>query len=173
MSNDPSTQPPIEPGSQGPGGLPAGPTQPPSDQPPPYATPYPYGSAQQASALTPPPGPPPQQQQSPAPGYPPADPGRYQPASAGSDPVRDHEWRAARKRVEARRGLAAHAATYVVVNLFLIVIWSFSGGGYFWPIWVLAGWGVGLALNIWEVLFRRPVTHADIEREINRGRQGR
>lgn len=74
----------------------------------------------------------------------------------------------ARKRVEARRGLSAHAVAYVVVNLFLVAVWALSGGGYFWPAWVLAGWGVGLALNAWEVLWRRPVTQADIEREMRR-----
>jgi hypothetical protein len=26
----------------------------------------------------------------------------------------------------------------------LIVIWATTGAGYFWPIWPLLGWGVGL-----------------------------
>jgi class 3 adenylate cyclase len=26
----------------------------------------------------------------------------------------------------------------------LIAIWALSGGGYFWPVWPLLGWGVGL-----------------------------
>jgi hypothetical protein len=34
---------------------------------------------------------------------------------------------------------------YVVINLFLIGIWAFSGRGAFWPIWVLLGWGLGMA----------------------------
>lgn len=59
---------------------------------------------------------------------------------------------------------------YLVVNAFLVVVWAFSGGGYFWPTWVLAGWGVGLVLNGWDVLFRRPISEADIDREIRRAR---
>jgi DUF1707 SHOCT-like domain/2TM domain len=34
---------------------------------------------------------------------------------------------------------------YVVINLFLIGIWAFSGRGAFWPIWVMLGWGLGMA----------------------------
>ncbi len=75
----------------------------------------------------------------------------------------------ARKRLEKRRDFTAHAVTYVLVNAMLIGIWAISGGGYFWPAWVLLGWGVGLALNVWDVFFRRPITEADIQREIERG----
>jgi 2TM domain-containing protein len=75
----------------------------------------------------------------------------------------------ARQRVQKRRDLSAHLVTYVVVNLMLVGIWAISGGGYFWPAWVLLGWGVGLVLNIWDVYFRRPVTEADVEREMQRG----
>jgi hypothetical protein len=87
-------------------------------------------------------------------------------------PPSDPERTLARKRVEARRGLSAHAVTYVVVNLFLIAVWAMTGADYFWPAWVLAGWGVGLALNAWDVLLRRPITEEDIEREIRRSRGG-
>jgi hypothetical protein len=34
--------------------------------------------------------------------------------------------------------------------------------GYFWPAWVLAGWGVLLVLDAWNVFYRRPVTPTDI-----------
>ncbi len=44
-------------------------------------------------------------------------------------------------RGDARRQLAIYAA----VNLLLIVVWAISGAGYFWPLWPLLGWGLGLA----------------------------
>jgi hypothetical protein len=80
----------------------------------------------------------------------------------------DHEDRreAAVKRVKAKRDFKNHIAAYLIVNSLLVVIWAVSGGGYFWPIWVIAGWGVGLALNAWTVYFERPITEEDIRREM-------
>ena len=72
------------------------------------------------------------------------------------------------KRVSKRRDLGAHVVTYCVVNAMLVAIWAISGAGYFWPAWVLLGWGVGLVLNVWDVYFRRPVTEHDIQQEIER-----
>jgi class 3 adenylate cyclase len=40
-----------------------------------------------------------------------------------------------------------HATVYLVVNLGLIAIWALSGGGYFWPIWSILGWGIGLGAH--------------------------
>ncbi len=79
-------------------------------------------------------------------------------------------WNLARKRVQAKRNLGRHAVTYVVVNSFLVFLWFMGDRDSFWPAWVLAGWGIGLALNAYDVLVRRPVTSADIEREMRRGR---
>ena len=49
----------------------------------------------------------------------------------------------ARKRVKERRDFSNHLITYAVVNTAVIVVWALTGGGYFWPAWVLLGWGVG------------------------------
>jgi class 3 adenylate cyclase len=40
-----------------------------------------------------------------------------------------------------------HATIYVVVNVMLVAIWAASGGGYFWPIWPILGWGIGLGAH--------------------------
>lgn len=84
--------------------------------------------------------------------------------------VRSPEYEAARKRVETRRKFHGDLVAYVVINAFLIGIWAVTGAGYFWPGWVLAGWGVLLCLDGWNAYLRHPVTESDIEREMLRGR---
>ena len=74
----------------------------------------------------------------------------------------------ARRRLEAKQDFISHLVAYVVVNVFMIGIWAFTGGGYFWPAWVMGSWGIGLALHAWEVYFKRPVTEADVEAELHR-----
>jgi hypothetical protein len=84
------------------------------------------------------------------------------------NPPEDEARMLARKRVKAKRDLTGHVVVYVVVNAFLVVVWWLSGQGYFWPVWVMAGWGIGLVLNVWEVYGRRPITEADIDKEMGR-----
>ena len=50
-----------------------------------------------------------------------------------------------REVIEHRPDLRRHAVAFVAVNLLLIAIWALTGAGYFWPIWPLLGWGLGLA----------------------------
>ncbi len=45
-------------------------------------------------------------------------------------------------------------------------IWATTGAGYPWPAWLSGAWGIGLLLNAWDVHVRRPVTEADVQREI-------
>jgi hypothetical protein len=80
------------------------------------------------------------------------------------------EREAARRRVQTRRDFMSHVVAYVVVNTFLVVVWAVTGAGYFWPAWVLGGWGIGLVLHGWDVFLRRPVTDADIDAELRRER---
>jgi hypothetical protein len=51
----------------------------------------------------------------------------------------------------ARRAFFRALFAYVVINLFLIGVWAFSGGGAFWPIWVILGWGLGMAFYAFRV----------------------
>lgn len=84
-----------------------------------------------------------------------------------TDPARAR----ARQRVQARREFGSHAVAYIVVNAFLVMAWALTGAEYFWPAWVIAGWGAGLVLHAWEVFVRRPVTEADVDTELRRQRR--
>jgi len=83
-------------------------------------------------------------------------------------PRSDHQ--AAIERIREKRGFRVHATVYVAVNLLLIAVWALTSRGYFWPIWPLLGWGIGLGVNYWAVFLRRPISDDEIRREMERGR---
>ena len=56
------------------------------------------------------------------------------------------------KRIEARRGLGANVLAYVLVNAMLVVIWYVTGAGFFWPIFPILGWGIGVVFHVWDVM---------------------
>ena len=94
------------------------------------------------------------------------------PSPEVSDPApANGERQAARKRVEKKHKFRGDVAAYVVINLFLIGLWAATGFGYFWPGWVLGGWGVLLLLDAWNVFYRRPITEEDIDAELRAGRR--
>jgi hypothetical protein len=51
---------------------------------------------------------------------------------------------AARHRVRRRGPDPDHLRAYIAVNLMLVAIWALTGAGYFWPIWPILGWGIGV-----------------------------
>jgi class 3 adenylate cyclase len=46
-----------------------------------------------------------------------------------------------------RLSVRIHLIVYLVVNAMLIGIWAASGGGYFWPVWPIMGWGIGVGAH--------------------------
>jgi class 3 adenylate cyclase len=46
-----------------------------------------------------------------------------------------------------RQSFKIHLTLYLLVNVFLVGIWAASGGGYFWPVWSILGWGIGVAFH--------------------------
>ena len=80
---------------------------------------------------------------------------------------------AARKRLDDRRGFFPHLIIYVCVNAGLIALWLLSAEHtFFWPGFVLGFWGIGLLMHAWQAFFSRPVTEADVEREMRRLAEG-
>jgi hypothetical protein len=57
-----------------------------------------------------------------------------------------------------RRRRRPELPAFVAVNLLLIAIWAATGAGYFWPMWPLLGWGLGLIgpCRAWMAPRRRP-----------------
>jgi hypothetical protein len=78
------------------------------------------------------------------------------------------EYERARARVLRKRKFTGDVVAYLLINAFLVGLWAFNGAGYFWPGWVLGGWGVLLLLDGWDTYFRHDVTEEDIQREMHR-----
>ena len=76
------------------------------------------------------------------------------------------------RRIQAKRLFWGHLAVYLAVNTALIIIWAMTSGEYFWPVWPMLGWGLGVAAHASSVYFGpSEITEARIDRELQ-GRLG-
>jgi 2TM domain len=72
------------------------------------------------------------------------------------------------EQLKKKRDFRAHVFIYVTVNAMLVAIWAIVGAGFFWPIFPILGWGVGVAANAWDVYGRKPIGEDEIRRETER-----
>ncbi len=85
--------------------------------------------------------------------------------STRNDVLRDR----AIKRLKKRRDFSAHLLVYVLVNAFIVSIWALTNpDGFFWPIFPLAGWGIGVVMNAWDVFHNDEFDEEQIRREMDR-----
>jgi predicted membrane channel-forming protein YqfA (hemolysin III family) len=87
-------------------------------------------------------------------------------AAGSTDELREQ----AIARLKSKRDFTAHVFIYLLVNAALVGIWAVTSGGdgFFWPIFVILGWGIGVVANAWDVFIRRPITEDEIRRETER-----
>ncbi|HEX8279083.1 MAG TPA: 2TM domain-containing protein [Segetibacter sp.] len=66
-----------------------------------------------------------------------------------------------------RAAFKISAFTYVMVNSLLVAIWYFASGpySYFWPIWSMLGWGVGVATQYFHAYHGSDIFSAQKEYE--------
>jgi len=76
------------------------------------------------------------------------------------------------RRIQAKRGFRVHFAVYLAVNALLVLIWALTSATYFWPVWPMLGWGIGVVAHGVSVYARpKEITEAQIDRELQ-GRFG-
>jgi 2TM domain-containing protein len=74
------------------------------------------------------------------------------------------------ERLKKKSEFRSHLTSFLLVNAFLVGIWAFTGQGYFWPIWPILGWGVGVGFHAWDT-YGRPSSgpsEEQIRREIDK-----
>ncbi len=72
-------------------------------------------------------------------------------------------------RLKKRRDFRAHLLVYFLVNTFLVVIWAMtSPGGFFWPVFPIVGWGIGVVMNAWDVYVADDFDEEEIQDEMDR-----
>ena len=71
------------------------------------------------------------------------------------------------RRLKAKGEFKVHLLAYVLVNAFLVVIWAVSGADFFWPVFPILGWGIGLVFHAWDVYGNEP-SEEKIRREMDK-----
>jgi len=73
------------------------------------------------------------------------------------------------RQLKKRRDFYGHILIYVLVNAFVVVIWAVTDAhGFFWPVFPIGGWGIGVLMNAWDVFWRPEISEEDIQREMAR-----
>ncbi|WP_329241088.1 2TM domain-containing protein [Streptomyces sp. NBC_01478] len=51
-----------------------------------------------------------------------------------------------------RWGLRIHLFWYIFANLAQVLLWGIlTPDHFFWPLWSILGWGIGLAIHAWVI----------------------
>ena len=73
------------------------------------------------------------------------------------------------RQLKKQRDFRSHLLVYILINTFFVAIWLLTDpNGFFWPMFPIAGWGIGVIMNAWDVYGRQEITEEDIHREMDR-----
>ena len=72
------------------------------------------------------------------------------------------------KRLKKKSDFKIHLSIYLAVNAFLVIVWSMTGSPFFWPIFPIAGWGIGVMANAWDAYGRDVPTESQIRHEMEK-----
>jgi cytochrome c oxidase assembly factor CtaG len=72
-------------------------------------------------------------------------------------------------RIRAKRQFFLHVAFFAAMATYFIVLWAQSSAAFFWPVWPMIGWGIGLVAHASHVFgWERGISEERIRREIDR-----
>jgi hypothetical protein len=82
---------------------------------------------------------------------------RKEPSTITTEPDRPETLREqAIAELRKRREYTAHLLSYLMVNGFLVIVWWFTGADFFWPVFPMFIWGIGLVFHTWDVFWPTP-----------------
>ena len=80
------------------------------------------------------------------------------------------------RRIKAKSDFRVHLVVYLIINTMFVVFWAFtsnvltagpgSAASFFWPIFPIVGWGVGVAIHGYTVYRGGVYTEEQIQREL-------
>jgi signal transduction histidine kinase len=76
------------------------------------------------------------------------------------------------RRLLGSGALAGHAGIASAIVLFLVGVWAFAGGRYFWPIWTVLGFAFGFVVHAVVVYVQREFDRVQRIRELETTRAG-
>jgi hypothetical protein len=82
--------------------------------------------------------------------------------------LRDEAVKRLRKKAEFRM----HLLIYVLVNGMIVLAWTMTGMHFFWPIFVIGGWGIGLIAHGVDTYGHGTPSEEEISEEMARLRRG-
>ena len=89
-----------------------------------------------------------------------------------SMPASDAELREqAIRQLKKRRDFKIHLLIYIMVNAFLTVVWFASNASFYWPIFCVVGWGIGIVANAWDAYSNDVPTESQISHQMDRMRR--
>ena len=75
------------------------------------------------------------------------------------------------RRLRKRADFRTHVVVYLATNALLVAVWWATGAAFFWPVFPIAIWGIGLVAHAWEVHGPNLVTEARVREEMDRLRR--
>lgn len=81
------------------------------------------------------------------------------------DPLRSRAIAALKKR----RDFRGHLLIYTLVNAAFVAIWAVNGTDvFFWPMFPIVFWGIGVVMNAWDVYVAEDFSEDKIQHQMHR-----
>lgn len=75
------------------------------------------------------------------------------------------------RRLRKQAEFRTHLVVYLATMALLVAIWWATGAAFFWPVFAIFGWGIGLVAHAWDAYGPDRLTEPRIQAEIDRLRK--